>query len=90
MDAIFKEDIDDENRGLILKFIYKNKPADDQIIMSIAESKKNIKTASDYNMEYLNNEANLILINKEKERSFLSAFNKEYEGYLKETMELME
>lgn len=90
MDAIFKEDIDDENRSAILRFINKHKPSDSQVIMSIAESKDNIKTASDYNRDYFNNKAKLILISKEKKRSFLSTYNNEYELYLSETLSMME
>lgn len=90
IDAIFKEDIDESNKELILKFLNKNKPIDTQIIMSIAESKDNKITASYYNEKFLNNKAKLILINKEEERAFLSDFNNENEEFLKETLRLME
>ncbi|MEY5049788.1 MAG: hypothetical protein RLZZ175_3147 [Bacteroidota bacterium] len=90
LDAIFKEDIEDDNRIIILDFIYKNKPSDNQLIISIADSKNNLKTASDYNRENLNNEANLILINKDNTRSFLSEFKLEYSEYLEETLSIME
>ena len=90
MDAIFKEDIDDTNKSLILKFIHKNKLSDTQIIMSIADSEENTTSAIDYNREYLNNEANLILINNERKRAFLSDYSNEYEGYLEQTLKFIE
>lgn len=90
MDAIFKEDIDENNRGIILEFINRNKPKDTQILMSIAESKHNLKTALDYNKEFLNNDAKLILINTEEERSFLSNFDENNRSYLNDTLTCME
>lgn len=60
LDAIFKEDIEEDNRKLILEFIYKNRPKNEQIIFSFAESNKNTKTAQEYNNELMNNNANLI------------------------------
>ncbi len=86
MDAIFKEDIDFTNRKLILEFISKNSPTDTQTIFSIAETKENDKTASDYNREIFNNKAKLILINKDSKRSFLSNMKPEAIDYLKETL----
>ncbi len=35
LDAIFKEDIDEENRQMILEFIFKNKPKNEQIIFHL-------------------------------------------------------
>ena len=90
MDAIFKEDIDETNRKQIIEFIFKNRPIDTQIIFSIAESKDNLKTASYYNKEFMNNEANLILINTIEKRAFLSEFNIKHQNYLDETLNLME
>lgn len=40
LDAIFKEDIDESNRKLILGFIYKNRQKNEQIIFSFAESEQ--------------------------------------------------
>lgn len=90
MDAIFKEDVDEGNRALILKFIYEHMPNDTQIIFSIAESKENNKTAKEYNKEYLNDKAHLILINKEEERAFLSDYKHEFDDIKNETLQLME
>lgn len=90
MDAIFKEDVDESNRTLILDFINKYKPKDTQIIFSVAESKDNKKTAIDYNKEHFNSSAKLIEINTLKERAFLSDFKTEFEQIKNETLGLME
>ncbi|MDL2141189.1 hypothetical protein QQY79_01545 [Flavobacterium tructae] len=90
MDAIFKEDIEDSNKILILKFIQKNKPLDTQILISIADSDTNITSASDYNEKYLNNEAKLILIDNGKKRAFLHDYEGQFESYLEETILFME
>lgn len=90
LDAIFKEDVDEANRKLILDFINKNKPTDTQIIFSVAESKENKKTALDYNKEHFNSSAKLIEINTSKERAFLSDFKVEYDTIKNETIELIE
>lgn len=90
LDAIFKEDIDEDNRKMILEFIFKNKPKNEQIIFSFAESKKNPKTAKEYNEEIMKNEAKLILTDLTNERSILKPFNIEQEEHLEETMKLIE
>jgi len=89
MDAIFKEDVDEDNRTLILDFINKHKPNDTQIIFSVAESKDNKKTAIDYNNEHFNSSAKLIEINTLKARAFLSNFKDEFESIKNETLELI-
>lgn len=89
LDAIFKEDIDDDNRGKILKFIQNNKPSDTQVIISIADSKDNKNNTSEYNNTYFNNKAKLILINNEHERSFLQTYKNDKEDLLNETLSLM-
>ncbi|WP_375605111.1 hypothetical protein [Flavobacterium davisii] len=90
LDAIFKEDIDEDNRKIILEFIYKNKPKDEQIIFSIAESKDNKITVNNYNKESMNNEAKLILTDLTNKRSILKPFNMEQKRHLEETMKLIE
>ncbi|CAM3365195.1 ATP-binding protein [Flavobacterium psychrophilum] len=90
LDAIFKEDIDEDNRKLILKFIYKNKPKNQQIIFSFAESKKNPKTAEEYNKELMKNEAKLILTDLNNERSVLKPLTIDQNEYLEETLKLVE
>lgn len=90
LDAIFKEDIDDNNRAKILTFIKDNKPTDTQVIISIADSKDNKTTANDYNRDYFEDKANLILINNHKERSFLKEYDKKYDELLHETLSFIE
>lgn len=90
LDAIFKEDIDEDNRKMILGFIYRNKPKGEQIIFSFAESTKNPKTANEYNSELMKNEAKLILTDLTNERSILKSLNSEQEKYLLETLNLIE
>lgn len=90
LDAIFKEDIDEDNRKMILEFIFKNKPKNEQIIFSFAESDKNPKTAKEYNDEIMKNEAKLILTDLTIERSILRPFNVEQEKHLEETLKLVE
>ncbi len=90
LDAIFKEDIDEDNRKLILEFIYGNKPKGEQMIFSFAESTKNPKTAKEYNSELMKNEAKLILTDLIEERSILKPLNVAQEEYLRETLNLIE
>ncbi len=90
LDAIFKEDIDEDNRKMILEFIYRNKPKNEQIIFSFAESIKNPKSANEYNSELMKNEAKLILTDLTTERSILKPINVKQEEYLMETLNLIE
>lgn len=90
LDAIFKEDIEEDNRKSILKFIYKNKNINQQMIITISDSKNNQVKVKDYNDKFLNNEAKLICINEENERAFLSEYRNEYSNYLEETFNFME
>lgn len=90
LDAIFKEDIDEDNRKMILEFIFKNKPKNEQIIFSFAESHNNPKTAKEYNEGIMKNEAKLILTDLTNERSILKPLNIEQEEHLEETMKLIE
>lgn len=72
LDAIFKEDIEKDNKDNIIGFISKHKPKDTQIVISIAES-QNENEVEAYNKKYFNGNANLICIgDKTKERAFLS------------------
>jgi hypothetical protein len=90
LDAIFKEDIDEDNRKMILEFIYRNKLKNEQIIFSFAESIQNPKSANEYNSELMKNEAKLILTDLTTERSILKPINVTQEEYLMETLNLIE
>lgn len=90
LDAIFEGDLDEENKENILKFIYKNKPKDTQIIFSIADSKQNYIPVETYNKNYLNDEAKLICLGENnKERAFLSPYEGQHKEYLKETLTIL-
>lgn len=89
MDAIFKEDIEESNREIILKFIYKKRNVNHQIIISVSDSKENKTTIESYNANCLNNEANTICISKDNERAFLSEYKGQDFEYLKETLDLI-
>lgn len=89
LDAIFKEDIDEENRKAIIKFLKDN--VRHQIIVSIADSQTNLVSAECYNNEFLGGKAKMICIGENKsERSFLKPYNGEHPELLKETQEIVE
>ncbi|WP_114940542.1 ATP-binding protein [Mucilaginibacter endophyticus] len=72
LDAILKEDTDENTEKLIINFISKNRPTDTQIIFSIAELKNTTNSAANYNLNFFGGKANLILIGDGiKERSLL-------------------
>lgn len=76
LDGIFKEDIDEENKEIILKFIGENAPKDTQLIISIAEIKKNVERVENYKKNKFNGKAKLISIGDGcKERAFLQLYN---------------
>jgi hypothetical protein len=89
LDAVFKEDVDDENKKLILDFIAKNRPLDTQTIFSIADSKENKNTGEGYHSDIFKNEGKLILIDKENTRAFLSPYKQEYDAILQDTFEIL-
>lgn len=92
IDAIFKEDIDDGNKAIILNFVNNNKPNDTQLILSIAYKKdESNKIIEEYNKKYFNAKANLICIGDGiNENSFLQNYNNEYEKLLNEIFEIIE
>lgn len=89
LDAIFKEDLDEENRKVIFKFLKDN--VYHQTIVSIADSQRNLVSADSYNEEFLDKKAKMICIGENKsERSFLKSYNGEHPELLKETLEIVE
>lgn len=73
LDAIFKEDIESDNKNLIIDFISKNGPKDTQLIFSVAETKEQVSTINQYNINYFKGKANIIDIGEGlNERAFLS------------------
>lgn len=92
IDAIFKEDIDEGNKTLILDFINRNKPNDTQLIISIAyKENENNSIIAAYNKNNFDNNANLICIGDGlRTRAFLQNYNNQYDDLIKETFEIME
>ncbi|AOK91591.1 AAA family ATPase [Paenibacillus polymyxa] len=87
LDAIFKEDIDPDNKDVILQFIEKYKPSDTQTIVSIADSKNEREAIKGYNENYFFNKATLICIgDSSNERAFLSDYNNSHNDYIEETI----
>ncbi|PRY08862.1 hypothetical protein CLV24_12026 [Pontibacter ummariensis] len=90
LDAIFKEDIDQPNKDLIIKFISNNRPKDTQTFCSIAEINDSESEVKRFNKQYFGNEAHLICIgNGIDERAFLSEYDDNLSEYLLETLELI-
>jgi hypothetical protein len=91
LDAIFEGDLEDESRYEILNFISKNRPPNQQLIVSIADSKANLNSAETYNKKHFNDEAKLVCIGANSmTRSLLSDYNGEFDDYLEETLALIE
>lgn len=86
LDAILKEDIDSVSLDLIFKFIYKNRPNDTQLFITMSESKivegdKPIDglKMNKLNDDYFNSGANVIYIgNCVSKRSFLGEISGDY------------
>lgn len=91
LDAIFKEDIDSDNKKLILQFIENNHPCDTQTIFSMADkyNAENQISALDANRDYFDNTANLIHISNQ-DRSLLKDWIKDYDKMREETILMME
>lgn len=92
IDAIFKEDIDDGNKPLILNFVNKNKPIDTQLIVSIAyKDDENNAIISNYNKNNFDNKANLISIGDGiNKKAFLQNYNNSHDDLLQDTFKIME
>ena len=92
IDAIFKEDIDVDEKKRILNFVNKNAPTDTQLIISIAyKENENDSMIFDYNKNHFNDKANLICIGDgQNKRAFLSAYNNQHKEILEETLNLIQ
>jgi len=90
LDAIFEGDFEDESKNEILEFIKSHPSPNQQLIISIADSKSNANSAMTYNEKHFNNKAKLICIGENTEqRSLLTKYNGEFEDYILETMEIL-
>ena len=89
LDAIFKEDIEQDNKNEIVSFIAQHKPTDTQTFIAIAESENEDKISS-YNNDYFKNSAYLVCIgSKRKERAFLSQDISYSNKIIEETMAIL-
>lgn len=98
LDAIFKEDIEDKNKSLILNFINKNRPRDTQTLLSIAISKKSedISTSiyaeeiiSKYKKALGDNVKVICIGDLEKDRSLLTMDSNDYASKIDETFNIL-
>lgn len=91
LDAIFKEDIDTDNKKLILQFVKNNHPSDTQTIFSMADKHnlENQLSAVDSNRAYFDNLANLIHVS-DQERSLLKDWVNDYDKMKEDTILIME
>jgi len=91
LDGVFKEDVDGVNRKKILKFIYKNRPIDSQIIVSIADAKEQDSSIDDYNTKYFEGKAKLICLGDGiKQRAILTSYNGGQEELIDDSFEIIE
>ncbi|MDO7243453.1 hypothetical protein Q5M44_02770 [Acinetobacter pittii] len=95
LDAIMKEDIDEENRKLIFNFISKYSPKSKQIFFSVSEALKDRVNNNSRNIQfvqqlYFPNNSKIIQIGDgDSERTFLRKTNAENMFRIDETLTLM-
>ncbi|MEZ8338747.1 hypothetical protein AB6C52_13055 [Vibrio cyclitrophicus] len=102
LDAVLKEDIDQTNLDLILKFLGKNVPSDTQSFISISEHKVEESVTereekpfeavkvSEVNSSYFSNKAKVIYIGQgEEERSFFTKMSQSDEEMLMDTLDIV-
>lgn len=89
LDAVFKEDIENDNRELINNFIREYRPKDTQTIFSVAFAKNQETAICDMTKHY-GEDLNIIIIADLKHiRSLLHYANSEYEHLIQETNDLI-
>lgn len=96
LDAIMKEDVDEENRNLIFNFISNNSPKDKQVLFSVSESLEDRKYKNSKNIEFvqekyfLGNSKVIQIGDGINERMFLSEINSKEEFFINETIRLID
>jgi len=96
LDAIMKEDIDEDSRRKIFSFLNENFPNDTQMIFSVSESLQNSKNDDSttnnidlVNKNYFAGKCNVIQIGDgDSERSFLVEYDGEYDELIQSTLEM--
>lgn len=89
LDAVFKEDIENENRELINKFIRDNSPKDTQTIFSVAFATNQEIAIHDMTKHYGEDLKIIVIADLKYIRSLLHYSNSEYEQLIQETNELI-
>ncbi|MCK0913656.1 hypothetical protein BFR85_011425 [Acinetobacter pittii] len=95
LDAIMKEDIDEENRKLIFNFISKYSPKSKQIFFSVSEALKDRVNNNSRNIQFMqqlyfpNNSKIIQIGDGDSERTFLRKTNAENIFRIDETLTLM-
>lgn len=96
LDAIMKEDIDEDNRKLIFSFISRNSSKTKQVIFSVSESLKdsensiNTTNINIVQKNYFRLNSKIIQIGDgNSERSFLNARSSEFKGMIDQTLEII-
>lgn len=94
LDAILKEDMDQDNEPLILNFAIKNAPEDTQTFLSVANSKKAFQSSHSSRIEYISNllpaNSKIITLGEgQHERCFFSSRISLCENIYKETIEII-
>ncbi|MCW3106365.1 MAG: hypothetical protein JWQ09_871 [Segetibacter sp.] len=90
LDAVFKEDIDEENKDVIVKFIAKNRPKKTQLFLSISEKTDKPSQVARYASEYFKGNVKLILIGNGKDkRALLRPYNNEHPSLLQQSLNII-
>ena len=90
LDAVFKEDVTDESKDLIIKFIAKNHPKDTQLFFSVAEESDKKSHVKRYNKDYFDGNATLILIGDgETKRSLLKEYDNTIDPLIEESLSII-
>ncbi|WP_354457362.1 hypothetical protein [Mucilaginibacter sp. UYP25] len=90
LDAVFKEDIDEENKDVIVNFIAKNRPKKTQLFLSISEKTDKPSQVARYASEYFKGNAKLILIGNGKDkRALLRPYNNEQPLLLEQSLNII-
>ncbi|MDP8268082.1 MAG: hypothetical protein P9L97_05080 [Candidatus Tenebribacter davisii] len=90
LDAIFKEDLEQVSKDIIIKFVSNFLPIDTQTFISIAVIEKNKSLILDFNRKYFQDKAKLIEIGECKaKRSLLKKYDNSLDKYISQTLEIM-
>lgn len=97
LDAVMKEDIDEENRRAIFRFLNDHAPRDTQMIFSVSESlshsKDDDRTTNNIelvNENYFAGKGKIIQIGDgDSERSFLNEYSEEHDELIQSTLKMI-